>query len=428
MGLTVQHFLLLWCGLLWSVCLVTAWVLPGTVPQDHKDGDLVKIKVNTLLSVKTQVPYSYYHLKFPRPSHIVDDRDNLGEVLLGDKVENSRYVLKVGQAEDCKFAGSEKLGDSDRQRFATRIEEGYVVNWICENLPVCSNRGASRDPDEQMDLGFELGYTDTFSESSPLHHLNNHVNIDMLYHEHGDNPDKKRIVGFNADPMSIKHHHTLVDGKDHFECLADASPLVLEKLTDEDNDVAFTYSVRWTKSPLKWVSRWDAYLKVVHAEIHWFTIINSLMIVLFLSGMMALILLRTLLRDIARYNDMDNIEEAQEESGWKLVHGDVFRKPSYSKLLAVTSGTGVQILGMAIVTLVFAALGILSPKTRGALLQAMLFLYAVMGLPAGYVSSRFNKHFQGEDTTRSFHVTMLTSLLFPGHNCYIPNLRIVEYL
>ena len=37
-------------------------------------------------------------------------------------------------------------------------------------------------------------------------------------------------------------------------------------------------------------------------EIQWFQILNSLVIVLFMSGMIAMILLRTLHRDIARYN------------------------------------------------------------------------------------------------------------------------------
>jgi transmembrane 9 superfamily protein 2/4 len=40
--------------------------------------------------------------------------------------------------------------------------------------------------------------------------------------------------------------------------------------------------------------------------------------VLFLSGMVAMIMLRTLARDISKYN-MDVDDEAQEETGWKLV-------------------------------------------------------------------------------------------------------------
>ena len=41
-----------------------------------------------------------------------------------------------------------------------------------------------------------------------------------------------------------------------------------------------------------------------HTNIQWFSILNSLVIVLFLSGMVAMILLRTLHKDIARYNQI----------------------------------------------------------------------------------------------------------------------------
>ena len=63
------------------------------------------------------------------------------------------------------------------------------------------------------------------------------------------------------------------------------------------------------------------------------------MIVLFLTGVVAMIMLRTLHKDIASYNEMQTLEEAQEESGWKLVHGDVFRPPTFSPiLLSVLTG------------------------------------------------------------------------------------------
>lgn len=105
---------------------------------------------------------------------------------------------------------------------------------------------------------------------------------------------------------------------------------------------------------------------------------NSLVIVLFLSGMVAMILLRTLHKDIARYNQMDSVvstfatlpggthrgppgapvlmgsalqEDAQEEFGWKLVHGDVFRPPRKGMLLSVFLGSGTQIFIMTFVTL-----------------------------------------------------------------------------
>lgn len=63
---------------------------------------------------------------------------------------------------------------------------------------------------------------------------------------------------------------------------------------------------------VKWSSRWDYILESMpYTNIQWFSILNSLVIVLFLSGMVAMILLRTLYKDIARYNQIDNGEDAQ---------------------------------------------------------------------------------------------------------------------
>ena len=44
-------------------------------------------------------------------------------------------------------------------------------------------------------------------------------------------------------------------------------------------------------------------------------------------------------------------EDAQEEFGWKLVHGDVFRPPRKGMLLSVFLGCGVQIFFMSMITL-----------------------------------------------------------------------------
>lgn len=105
-------------------------------------------------------------------------------------------------------------------------------------------------------------------------------------------------------------------------------------------EVIYTYDVKWERSELTWPHRWDVYLKGnPDDEIHYFSIVNSLMIVLFLTGVVAMIMLRTLHKDISSYNEMQTLEEAQEESGWKLVHGDVFRPPAVSPmLLSVLAG------------------------------------------------------------------------------------------
>ena len=54
-------------------------------------------------------------------------------------------------------------------------------------------------------------------------------------------------------------------------------------------------------------------------------------------------------RDIAQYNreEMEeDLEDAIEETGWKLVHGDVFRPPKNYTLLCSFLGSGVQIFFM----------------------------------------------------------------------------------
>ncbi|KAL0124979.1 hypothetical protein PUN28_004253 [Cardiocondyla obscurior] len=172
------------------------------------------------------------------------------------------------------------------------------------------------------------------------------------------------------------------------------------------------YVVNYKNNSIKWSSRWDYILESMpHSNIQWFSILNSLIIVLFLSGMVAMIMLRTLHKDIARYNQIESGEDAQEEFGWKLVHGDVFRPPRKGMLLSVLLGSGVQVFFMTLVTLAFACLGFLSPANRGALMTCAMVLYVCLGTNAGYVAARIYKSFGGEKWKSN---VLLTSMLSPG--------------
>jgi len=125
----------------------------------------------------------------------------------------------------------------------------------------------------------------------------------------------------------------------------------------------------------------------------------------------AMILLRTLHRDIAKYNQVATSEDIQEETGWKLVHGDVFRRPQHSTLLSICLGTGIQLLMVSIIVISCAAVGFVTPTKRGGLLQTMLVLISFMGILGGYTSARLYKFFRGEHWKR---VTLGTATLFPG--------------
>ena len=66
----------------------------------------------------------------------------------------------------------------------------------------------------------------------------------------------------------------------------------------------YTYDVQWSGSSVSWASRWDAYLKMPGGRVHWFSILNSLMVVLVMSSIVAMIMMRTIRRDLARYEGL----------------------------------------------------------------------------------------------------------------------------
>jgi len=180
---------------------------------------------------------------------------------------------------------------------------------------------------------------------------------------------------------------------------------------DAPGEIVWSYDVRWDFSDVQWASRWDMYVLSTDDQIHWFSIINSLMVVIFLSGMVGMIMLRTLNQDILAYNEVLDEEDAREETGWKLVHGDVFRPPQYFNLLSVAIGTGAQLVACALIVLITACLGFLSPAQRGSLITAMLLLFVFMGIFAGYFSSRMYKMCKGVDWKLN---TVMTAMGFPS--------------
>ena len=111
--------------------------------------------------------------------------------------------------------------------------------------------------------------------------------------------------------------------------------------------------------------------------------------------MTAMILLRTIHKDLVKYNASQSEDAGEEEFGWKLVHGDVFRPPPQPLLLAVLVGTGVQLALMALLTLGLACLGFLSPASRGALMTTALVCFFLLGTPMGFCTARLYKMMGG---------------------------------
>ena len=49
--------------------------------------------VNKIWSAKTQLPFNYYSLPFCKPEKIETERENLGQILVGDRIQNSDYTV-----------------------------------------------------------------------------------------------------------------------------------------------------------------------------------------------------------------------------------------------------------------------------------------------------------------------------------------------
>jgi transmembrane 9 superfamily protein 3 len=73
--------------------------------------------------------------------------------------------------------------------------------------------------------------------------------------------------------------------------------------------VFFTYSVTWKKSSTVFEDRFNKYLDSDFFEhkIHWFSIFNSFMMVVFLTGLVGVIFLKALRRDFARYEKVEEL-------------------------------------------------------------------------------------------------------------------------
>lgn len=371
----------------------------------------------------------------------------------------------------CNILCQVTLSKSEAKLLASHIKYGYHNNWIIDNLPSASINLSYETGERKTHYagGFPIGFVmpkpGRESDVKELHldekkkytpsnefyeledaYLFNHVNIVIKFHpvsmvttaSSGGSNVGYRVVGFAVEALSIKH--TLL--KDYSEgtssastplqtCPPQARHMELQyiqqpQIVAENEDIVYTYDVIFLESSIAWASRWDLYLTENHmvpAQVHWYSITNSILVVLFLSIVLLSILVRNLRKDIGRYNNMtagasvvtitdEEREEEYEESGWKQIHGDVFRPPTvHSMTLAVLVGSGVQLTMASMASILFSALGFLNPSRRGSLMTGVLVFFILCGSFAGYVSSRLYKAFRG---SRWQTCTIATAVAYPG--------------
>jgi transmembrane 9 superfamily protein 2/4 len=341
----------------------SAFYFPGTAPTSYKEGDAVPLYVNHLTPSDSQYDpklrsvfsFDYYHPPFhfcQPPDGPKEIRESLGSILFGDRIQTSPFDLRMGQNESCKALCEATFEPTDAVFVNKRVYQGYDLNWLIDGLPAAQ---LLKDPNTEEPFyspGFALGQV---GDDSPEFH--NHYDIVIDYHEASAN--NYRVVGVLVDPYSLRDSRMTGDGK--AQCGGAENPVVLNE--NEASKVTFTYDVYWRLSPTPFATRWDNYLHVYDPKIHWFSLVNSAVIVVFLVAMVSTILVRTLKKDIARYNRLDqfaledfgengDVEDGvAEDSGWKLVHGDIFRPPKNPLFLSVLVGNGAQLFAMTALTI-----------------------------------------------------------------------------
>ncbi|KAL0337612.1 UNVERIFIED_CONTAM: Transmembrane 9 superfamily member 11 [Sesamum calycinum] len=300
---------------------------------------------------------------------------------MGDRIENSPYRFKMYTNETEVFLCQTKpLSGEEFKLLKQRIDEMYQVNVILDNLPAI--RYTKKDGFMMRWTGYPVGV-----KVQNGYYIFNHLKFTVLVHKYeetnvarvmgtgdaaeviptvgteGSDTPGYMVVGFEVVPCSFQHNADSVkklNMYDKYPARINCDPGTVAMAIKENEPLTFSYEVSF-------VERTSNGHRVL------------------------VIFLRTVRRDLTRYEELDKEAQAQmneELSGWKLVVADVFRAPTNPALLCVMVGDGVQILGMALVTILFAALGFMSPASRGTLVTGMLFFYMILGIAAGYVAVR----------------------------------------
>ena len=417
----------------------TSLLFPGTTPEEYSQGDRIPVYVELVESRKTQLPINYFQIPgmntcpemIPSKQDLEEmgntsknKRKNLGQRLMSSQGHKLvAYKINTLENKSCTPLCQSSIPANKIKFLRKLIDKQYRVHLTLDSLPIIVR---SKTHNHAL-RGFPLGFYDPKGEK---YYIYNHLRFVIYYNDAsgdndavaGENTNSAtrpgvQITGFDVVPVSNQQSNTA--------CTKATTPVLnqqgsfLQLKTDNAGnplkDITFSYEVEWVKSGVVWADRWDIYMmETPDNEIHYFAIVNSLMIGFLLTGIVAVIMIRALKIDIQRYNDLNMEEESVmvEESGWKLVGGDVFRPPRTGRtLLSVCVGTGLQIGTSILLTLIASALRLLNPMRKGQTLSCIVVLYVLSGSIAGYFSARLYKFLCGKAWKRT---TLLTAAAFPG--------------
>ena len=204
-----------------------------------------------------------YYLLILIVGDVKEKKEALGEVLNGDRLVSAPYKLEFKKEKESEAACSKKLTREDVAKFREAVKKDYYFQMYYDDLPI---------------WGF-IGKVDKEGKADPSEYkysLYKHIHFDVLY-----NKDRVIEISAKTDPSSV-----------------------VDLTEDTEADADFTYTVKWKATEIPFEKRMDKYSQSSslphHLEIHWFSIINSCVTVLLLTGFLATILMRVLKNDFMK--------------------------------------------------------------------------------------------------------------------------------
>ncbi len=226
---------------------------------------------------------------------------------------------------ECNVLCSREITRADLKRARQLVRDGYVSEWILDNLPGASSFVSVDKSRKYYAAGFKLGYTSTdHSSGRPHYYLNNHHTIVVRYRrapgKAGDQGGHV-VVGFEVYPKSIGPENSrneagcpadLHNIEQNFELSIPANkssdkgtepssyrPADSTEAEDLDDGatltIPYTYSIYFREDEsIDWNRRWDLYFvnQEEGSKIHWLAIVNSLIICALLTGIVVMIVSR----------------------------------------------------------------------------------------------------------------------------------------
>ena len=412
--------------------LLLACAVPARADEyDHKYavGDRVILWENKVGPYNNpQETYNYHELPFCRATTATGAKPThkwggLGEILQGNELIDSDVEFKFRVDQPKTTLCVDVLTQQSARIFKRAVRKHYWYEFVMDDLPIWGFVGENVEgaaEDAEAEAGEDASAADAASSGAAATRGGRHGKAARAFgHDTTLHDTSLSAVGETRDTAQA-----LIYTHKRFDIGFNGDRVVSVNLVAENPkplvagaSLEFTYSATWSPSETPFRKRFERYLdyNFFEHQIHWFSIFNSFMMVVFLAGLVSMILMRTLRNDYAKYaqHGADDVEDRggdAEESGWKLVHGDVFRAPRHLPTLAALLGTGVQMATLVLFVILITIFGA-AYEGRGTIITVFIVCYALTSFVGGYVSGGFNARHSGK---RWIKTMLLTAGLFPG--------------